>query len=40
MESPISQIENAASVISPNFVCFEISSYQDYLQYGQNGCGS
>ena len=23
----------------PNFICFEISSYQEFEEYGQNGCG-
>lgn len=39
-ESPIDQITNAAQELSPNFVCYEITTYQEFLQYGFYGCGS
>lgn len=39
-ESPIMQIINAGQEISPNFVCFDINSYEDFIRYGQMGCGS
>ena len=40
MESPIQQLSDAASEMSPNWVCFEINSFEDFKRYGQNGCGS
>ena len=40
MESPISQIINAAQQNAPNFVCHSVTTYSEYLQYGKNGCGS
>ena len=40
MESPILQISEASTQQGPNFVCFEVLTYDDYLIYGQNGCGN
>ena len=40
MESPIAQISDAAQTLGPNFACEEIYSYEQYLIYGQIGCGS
>ena len=40
MESPIDQIRDAAQTLQPNFICQEISNYEEFLIYGQNGCGS
>ena len=39
MEAPIEQIKDAMQTSQPNFVCFEISSYEEFEKYGQNGCG-
>ena len=39
-EAPIDQISNASQQMAPNNICFEINSYEDYVKYGQNGCGS
>lgn len=40
MESPIDQLSDAAQTIGPNFVCYDILSYADFVKYGQMGCGS
>ena len=40
MESPIQQIIDAAQTSQPNFVCYEIFSYDDFSELGQKGCGS
>lgn len=40
MESPIDQISDAAQELGPNFICNAIYSYEDYMEYGQTGCGS
>ena len=40
MESPIQQIIDAAQTCSPNSICMEIFTYDEFLLYGQNGCGS
>lgn len=40
MEAPIDQLSDAAQQIGPNFVCYDILSYQDFVTYGQMGCGS
>ena len=39
-ESPINQIQDGIQTSQPNFVCFEIASYEEFEKYGQNGCGS
>ena len=39
MESPIEQIKDTSRALQPNFVCFEISTYEEFQVYGQNGCG-
>ena len=31
---------DTARQIQPNDVCYNINTYQDYLQYGLNGCGN
>ena len=33
------QIRDAIQISQPNFICFEISSYEEFERYGQNGCG-
>ena len=40
MESPIAQISDAAQSLSPNFICQNIYSYDEFQQYGQMGCGN
>ena len=39
LESPLDQIRDTVQTSQPNFICFEISSYEDFEKYGQNGCG-
>ena len=39
LEAPIDQIRDAIQTSQPNFVCFEISSHEEFERYGQNGCG-
>ena len=39
MESPIEQIKDTSQIFQPNFVCFQITSYEEFQTYGQNGCG-
>ena len=33
-------MDDLARKTQPNFVCYEISSYEDYVKYGINGCGN
>ena len=40
LESLIGQISDSAHVFSPNFICFDINSYEDFAKYGFNGCGN
>ena len=40
MESPIEQIKDASQTMQPNFICHEINNYEEFLLYGQNGCGN
>ena len=39
MESPIEQIKDTSQTFQPNFVCFQITEYEQFQTYGQNGCG-
>lgn len=39
-ENPIDQLSDAAQGIGPDFVCFDIENYEEFLHYGQMGCGS
>ena len=39
MESPIEQIKDASRILQPNFICVDISTYEEFQKYGQNGCG-
>ena len=39
MESPIEQIKDTSQLLQPNFICHEIHNYEDFVKYGQNGCG-
>ena len=39
LESPVDQLKDAMQTSQPNFVCFEIPSYEEFEKYGQNGCG-
>jgi hypothetical protein len=39
-EADINQIINSSKPFSPDFICFSVSTYQEYLQYGANACGS
>ena len=34
------QIIDATSGIQPNSVCFDMYSYDDFIQHGRMGCGS
>ena len=40
MESPIQQLSDAASEMSPDWVCFKIDSFDKFQKYGQYGCGN
>ena len=39
-EAPIDQIINASQPMAPNFICFQINTFEEYARYGLNGCGS
>jgi hypothetical protein len=40
LEAPFQQISDAAQNMTPNFICQEINTYDDFLKYGRNGCGN
>ena len=40
MEEPIEQIKDTSQTLQPNFVCSQITSYEEFQTYGQDGCGN
>jgi len=40
LESPILQIIESTATMQPNSVCFDLYSYNDFVEHGRMGCGS
>lgn len=40
LESPILQIIESTATIQPNSVCYDLYSYNDFVEHGRMGCGS